>query len=197
MELLETMRVEAGGATPLLDRHLARIANSAPILGFLCDSASLRAAIEQQAIKQKEPVVFRLLLARAGSHELQVKPPPATQITRLVLAQVRVNSADPMLRHKTTSRGIYDAARAGLPPDTDAILVNERGEATETTIANIAVLRGGQWTTPPISCGVLPGTMRAQLLEEGEIVEGQHSLVPGESIRCFNAVRGVFDVSFH
>ena len=102
MELLETMRVEAGGAIPLLDRHLARIANSAQILGFLCHSAELRAAIKREAIKQKESVVFRLLLARDGSHELQVKPMPTNQITRLVLAPTRVNSADPMLRHKTT-----------------------------------------------------------------------------------------------
>jgi branched-subunit amino acid aminotransferase/4-amino-4-deoxychorismate lyase len=198
MELLETMRVEAGGAIPLLDRHLARMANSAQILGFLCHSADLRAAIEREAIKQNEAVVFRLLLARDGKHELQVKPLPTGPITRLVLAQVRVNSADPMLRHKTTARAIYDQARAGLPPDTDAILMNERGEATETTIANIAVLRDGVWTTPQLSCGALPGTLRAQLLEEGKIVEGVIAdFISGERIRCFNAVRRVYDPILH
>lgn len=184
------MRVEAGGTMPLLDRHLARIANSAQILGFLCHSADLRAAIKRKAIKQNELCVFRLLLARDGSHELQVKPLPASQITRLVLSPTRVNSADPMLRHKTTARSLYDSARSGLPPDTDAILVNERGEVTETTIANIAVLRDGVWITPPISCGVLPGTMRAQLIEEGKIAEVViPGLLSGEPVRCFNAVR--------
>lgn len=188
------MRVEAGGAIPVLDRHLTRIANSAQILGFLCHSAELRAAIEREAIKQEAAVVFRLLLARDGSHELQVKPLPTERITRLVIAPVRVDSADPMLRHKTTARTLYDTARTGLPPDTDAILINERGEATETTITNIAVLRDGVWITPPISCGLLPGTMRARLLEEGITVEGVIlDLLAGESVRCFNAVRGVFE----
>ena len=150
--------------------------------------------IEREAIKQNEPVVFRLLLARDGSHLLQVKPLPTGRITRLVLAPVRVNSADPMLRHKTTVRSLYDAARVGLPPESDAILINERGEATETTIANIAVLRDGKWITPPISCGVLPGTMRAQFLDEGKIIEGNvhaDELVSGEPILFFNAVRGL------
>ncbi len=196
MELLETMRVEAGGAIPLLDRHLARIANSAQILGFLCHSAELRAAIKREAIKQKESVVFRLLLARDGSHELQVKPMPTNQITRLVLAPTRVNSADPMLRHKTTARSLYDTARVGLPPNADAILLNERGEATETTIANIAVLRDGVWITPPISCGALAGVMRAQLLDERKLVEAViPALVPGDLIRCLNAVRSIYDAS--
>jgi branched-subunit amino acid aminotransferase/4-amino-4-deoxychorismate lyase len=196
MDLLETMRVEAGGAMPLLERHLERIANSAQILGFLCHSAELRVAIERAAIKQDEPVVFRLLLSRDGAHELQVKPLPTIQITRLVIAHTRVDSADPMLRHKTTARALYDNARAGSPPDTDVILVNERGHATEATIANIAVQRDGRWITPPISCGLLPGVMRAQLLHEGEIVEGVISeLLAGESIRCFNAVRGLYDAS--
>jgi branched-subunit amino acid aminotransferase/4-amino-4-deoxychorismate lyase len=191
MKLLETMRVEAGGAVPLLDRHLARIANSAQILGFLCRSAELRAAIEQEAIKQNEPTMFRLLLARDGAFELQLKPLTPLGITHLHLAERIVNSADPMLRHKTTDRAIYEGA-------TDAILVNERGEATETGIANIAVLRNGRWVTPPIACGLLPGTRRAQLLEDGEIVEGiirTDALVEGETVRHFNA-RGVFEAAF-
>jgi para-aminobenzoate synthetase/4-amino-4-deoxychorismate lyase len=192
MDLLETMRVEAGGAMPLLERHLARLSASARHFDYRCHTTDLRAAILREAIKQNEAVVFRLLLARDGSHELQVRPLPKGRITRLVIADTRVDSADPMLRHKTTARGVYDAARAGLPADTDAILVNERGEATETTIANIAVLRNGV-DAPPVSCGLLPGVLRAQLLEEGKLVEGVLTLVPGETIRCFNAVRGEFE----
>jgi para-aminobenzoate synthetase / 4-amino-4-deoxychorismate lyase len=199
-DLLETMRVEAGGSIPLLPRHLERLGRSARFFGFTYDPDGIPAAILEAASRQTEPAVFRLLLSKEGDYQVQVKPPPSPGVpSRLVLAKLRVNSADPMLRHKTTGRGVYERAREGCDASTDVILINERGEVTETSIANIAVLREGRWVTPPVSCGVLPGTMRAQLLDESKIVEGvirADELVPGEAIRCFNAVRGVFDVPF-
>jgi para-aminobenzoate synthetase/4-amino-4-deoxychorismate lyase len=198
-QLLETMRVEADGTIRLLARHLERLGRSARYFGYACD-AGLPGAILEATAQQSEAGMFRLLLARDGSFELQRKPLPKPGTpSHLVKARLRVNSADPILSHKTTARGIYEQARSGCDADTDVILINERGEATETTILNIAVLRGNQWVTPKLSCGVLPGTMRAQLLDEGQIVEGvvrADQLTPGEAIRCFNAIRGVFDVRF-
>jgi branched-subunit amino acid aminotransferase/4-amino-4-deoxychorismate lyase len=190
MQLLETMKVEADGNIPLLERNLARISSSALVFGFACEVEELRAAILQKAKSDRE-TMFRLLLARDGAFELHLKPMIPFGISRLGLAARRVNSADRWLYHKTTNRTIYEGA-------TDAILINERGEATETGIANIAVLRNGQWVTPAISCGLLPGTRRAQLLEEGAIVEGiilAKDLVPGETVRFFNG-RGVFEAPF-
>jgi branched-subunit amino acid aminotransferase/4-amino-4-deoxychorismate lyase len=190
MQLLETMKVEPDGTIPLLERNLARISASAQVLGFSCEVGALRAAILEKA-KADRNTMFRLLLARDGAFELQLKPMIPFGISRLGLAARRVNSADPMLYHKTTNRTIYEGA-------TDAILVNERGEATETGIANIAVLRDGRWVTPAVGCGLLPGTRRAQLLDEGAIVEGivrAKDLVAGETIRFFNG-RGVFEAIF-
>jgi para-aminobenzoate synthetase/4-amino-4-deoxychorismate lyase len=199
MELLETMRVEADGTIPLLPRHLERLGRSARFFGFSYD-AGLPGAILEAASGQTEPVVLRLVLSKEGDFQLQTKPLPEPGMpSRLVLAKLRVNSADPLLRHKTTARSVYDQAREGYDPATDVILVNERGEITEATIANIAVFRDGRWRTPPVACGVLPGTMRAQLLDEGKIVEGViHSdeLVSAEGIRYFNAVRGISEVHF-
>ncbi len=198
-ELLETMRVEASGSILLLARHLARISASAQYFGYACDVEGLRVGILAEASKQSQAAAVRLLLARDGAYQFQIKPLPSGRISRLIRARGTVNSGDPLLYHKTTARGIYEQARAGCDPETDVILVNERGEATETSILNIAVLRGDRWVTPKLSCGLLPGTMRAQLLEEGRIVEGvvrMDELAPGESIRCFNAVRGIFDIPF-
>ena len=110
---------------------------------------------------------------------------------------MRVNSRDPFLYHKTTNRGIYEEARRDCDIETDAILINERDEITETTIANIAVYRDRQWITPALSSGLLPGVGRAELLARGDILEGVihiDDLMPGEPIRCFNALRGVFDL---
>ncbi|MEO5924314.1 MAG: aminotransferase class IV [Bryobacteraceae bacterium] len=190
MQLLETMKVGADGTIPLLERNLARISASAYVLGFRCDVDELRAAILRKAEASRD-TMFRLILSRDGAFELQLKLMIPFGISRLGLASRVVNSSDPMLYHKTTNRVLYEGA-------TDAILVNQRGEATETGIANIAVLRNGRWVTPPVSCGLLPGTRRAQLLEAGELVEGVvpvKDLVAGETVRFFNA-RGVFEAVF-
>jgi len=50
-------------------------------------------------------------------------------------------------------------------------LWNERGELTETSSANLVVELGSRRLTPPVDCGVLPGTFRAELLARGEIEE--------------------------
>jgi para-aminobenzoate synthetase/4-amino-4-deoxychorismate lyase len=90
---------------------------------------------------------------------------------RVALADQPVNSNDKFLFHKTTNRAIYDQALAQRPHATDVILFNERGEITESSIANVVIELDGQIVTPPQSSGLLAGTFRAQLLEEGKICE--------------------------
>ena len=51
------------------------------------------------------------------------------------------------------------------------ILINDRGEVTETTIATLAVRLDDRWWTPPLAAGLLPGCERAALLEAGSIAE--------------------------
>ena len=116
----------------------------------------------------------------------------------VALAASPIDSANPFLYHKTTNRTIYDDAIAARPGFEDVLLYNERGEVTESTIANLVVEIGGALLTPPIACGLLPGTLRAHLLEEGRIREKVLSLddVRGAS-RCYllNSVRGFHPVS--
>ena len=48
----------------------------------------------------------------------------------------------------------------------EVILLNERGEVSECTSANIFMARGNQVWTPPLSSGCLPGVTRDLLLSE-------------------------------
>jgi para-aminobenzoate synthetase/4-amino-4-deoxychorismate lyase len=82
-----------------------------------------------------------------------------------------VASGDWLLRHKTTNREVYNRARAARPDTDDVLLVNERGEITESTIANVVAEIDGVRVTPPVACGLLPGVFRAALLESGEVRE--------------------------
>lgn len=59
---------------------------------------------------------------------------------------------------------IVDEARAhGFD---DAIVFNSANNVTETGISNLAFLFDGTWFTPPISAGILPGTMRSLAIEK-------------------------------
>ena len=116
---------------------------------------------------------------------------------RVALARAPVDSSDPFLYHKTTNRKVYEAARAACPGYDDVLLFNEQGEVTESTIANVAVDIAGKLCTPPVSCGLLPGTMRAHLLQRGELVERRITvaeLLQARRVLLLNSVRGLYPV---
>lgn len=48
----------------------------------------------------------------------------------------------------------------------DSVLFNEKNEITETAVANLAFYIRGEWVTPPITSGILPGVVRAIAIEE-------------------------------
>jgi para-aminobenzoate synthetase / 4-amino-4-deoxychorismate lyase len=191
------MRVLEGGEIYLLDRHLERLSRSARHFSFTLDAAKTRDDILKSAPRQA--ACLRLMLSKEGVVTLQQMPLPTAYAKRVKLSSIRVNSNHEFLFHKTTNRGVYEAARRECDDETDALLSNERGEITETTIMNVAVFRDGRWITPQVSCGLLSGVMREELLARGEIVEGviqASELQPGEVIRCFNALRGVCEAPF-
>ncbi|HSB60495.1 MAG TPA: aminotransferase class IV, partial [Vicinamibacteria bacterium] len=111
---------------------------------------------------------------------------------RLGLAPGPVDTDSPWLYHKTTRREVYDRALAARPDCEEVLLWNARGEATEATRSNLVVeLPEGRFT-PPVSSGLLPGTLRAQLLARGEVRERVLRLeeVSGRRLFLVNSVRG-------
>jgi para-aminobenzoate synthetase/4-amino-4-deoxychorismate lyase len=90
---------------------------------------------------------------------------------RVALASRPVDSSDRFLFHKTTHRDFYDAELAARPDCDDIVFWNERGEITESSIANVVVPIDGQLFTPPVESGLLAGTFRNQLIHEGKLKE--------------------------
>jgi len=124
-------------------------------------------------------------------------PLPAAQPLRVALARAPVDSSDPFLYHKTTNRKVYETARAACAAFDDVLLFNEKGQITESTIANLAVDIDGRLLTPPVSCGLLPGTLRADLLERGELTERRitpDDLIQNPRVFLLNSVRGLYPV---
>ena len=193
--LLETLLHEPGKGYRRLDGHLARLRASAAYHGFDFDEATVLAALQREAGRfPSKAARVRLLLDRRGRVEVGGAPMPRTaEPVRLAIhAEHPVDPADPFLFHKTTLRDVYEEAKERHPGADDVVLVNTRGEATETTIANLAVRIGDDWFTPPLDSGLLPGCERQALLEEGKLAERQitvQQLREASELVVFSSVR--------
>jgi para-aminobenzoate synthetase/4-amino-4-deoxychorismate lyase len=195
--LLETLRLDAGGVRHAA-RHVARLAASAAWFGFALDAGDVARRLAA-LVPAPAPARVRLLADRDGGVEIEVVPlaggptrPGPAAVTLAVDHQV-VRSDDPFCLHKTTNRAHYDAARARHPHADDVVLVNERGEAVETTIANLLFRRHGRWWTPPLSSGGLAGIGREVLVESGEVVEAvllATDLPACDALEVVNDLRG-------
>ena len=172
-QLLETMRLE-GGRYSLLDRHLARLRASARYFGFAFSPRAIQDCLDRHA--RDSPAAARrarLLVSESGEARVESAPLDALPAgpVRVALAADPVSRSDVFLYHKTTRRDVYDSRR-GLDREVfDVLLSNEDGELTEFTTGNLVVELDGRRWTPPRACGLLAGTMRAELLERAEIAE--------------------------
>lgn len=168
--LIETMRFELGTGILRRNLHSARLRNSAKVLGFEGAEKAL-SALDEATSAASSALRLRLELFADGHHDITSAPFVPTQeatVWRIGAARAaRLSSADPILRHKTSKRSVYDAARAEHSRETidEVILLNEKDEACEGTITNIFVDDGsGTLLTPPLSSGCLAGILRTSLL---------------------------------
>ncbi len=172
-ELLETMRHDPEEGVKHLDRHLRRLAASADYFGFRCDETDVREAVEKaEASAPSAPCRVRLALGKDGTVRVVCTPIASDpDVVRVALDDAPQDPRDIFLFHKTSLRQRYEDARRRHPGVDDVLLVNDRGEVTESTIANVAVRVDDRWVTPPIEAGLLPGIGRAVALEEGILTE--------------------------
>lgn len=190
--LIETLAWD-GARAPRGAAHAARMAGAARRLGFPFAKAGFDAALAGAAPKGA-PARLRITLDAAGAFRAEAQPlPPPLALWRLTLSPQRLSSTDPWLSVKSSQRPLYDAARAALPPGVDEVIfANERGEICEGTITTLFFDRGAGLCTPPLSCGLLPGVLRAALLAEGAREEVLR-LADLPRVRLFagNALRGL------
>ncbi len=191
--LLESLLLERGEYF-LLERHLARLRESAGYFRFTLDETAVRERLEALRRQQAGRCKVRLLLSLDGTLtvEAQDLAAPTGAVLRVAVHTEPVDSSSPFLYHKTTRREVYDRARRSRPDCDDVLLWNERGEMTESCVANLVYAQGGALWTPPRECGLLPGSFRQELLERGEIRERvlRREELPGvEAVHLINSVR--------
>lgn len=216
--LIETLLWELDGGYFLLDGHLKRLEKSALYFSFAYSRREVLEALEL-LVEEKafggQSLRVRLTLAKDGllaltyhaceSPTLFSLPPSPHKdhdsLPAIRVSESKVDSASPWFFHKTSQRGLFDQefAKAGQCALFDCIFVNGGDELTEGCISNLIVYLEGRYVTPPVSSGLLAGTMRAKLLGEQKVklweeVLGREDLYRAEALFCCNSVRGVVQV---
>ena len=178
---------------PDINLHLERMCKSAANLKFKFEISEIKQKIVK--IKSQSRLRCRLTLRFDGKINLTTATlTPNSKNWILGLSETILNSSDPWLLHKSSNRALYDAERANLPDGIDEfIYLNERNEVCEGTITNIFVKKAGQWLTPPLSSGCLPGVLRRKKIEDGSCqvkIVTFSDLHDAEKIIVGNALRG-------
>jgi para-aminobenzoate synthetase/4-amino-4-deoxychorismate lyase len=203
MALIESLLWNGG--LMRLERHMARLEHSAETLGFEFDEAIARQALGTFTGRLDGGAAhkIRLQLDRSGAISVSADPlsakPASSQ--KVMLAAVRVDSQDALLRHKTTCRQVFNAAgaRADQMGLADLIFLNEHGELTEGSRNNVFVRIQGRLLTPPVESGLLPGVFRQAVLDADPQALVQPlplaTLLRAEAVFLCNSVRGWRQVS--
>ena len=191
--LFETVLIR-NGEPQLLQEHLQRWSESAALLGM--DPPPQRNALEpligdaiQRSQLSEADGALRLNWSRGSSAQrgiglpasghhrfwltLQPCTPTFSPVSTITSRHERRNASSRLSRCKTFAYGQSIQARReaqGQGAD-DALLLNTAGALCCGTAANLLVRRRGQWLTPTLSSGCLPGVMRGRALTRGLAVE--------------------------
>jgi para-aminobenzoate synthetase / 4-amino-4-deoxychorismate lyase len=194
--LIETMLWRPGEGWALLREHEMRMLESADYFGFPFSAADLREFLSSLCVGFDSPRRARILLSPEGRLSGECAPLQPFGEGRLLRATLAAKCVDPRERHlyhKTTTRPWYDEARTDLGAYDEILFRNSEGELTEFSYGNLLVEKGGELLTPPILCGLLPGTYRARLIAEGLARESAlrlEDLASCTRVFFINSVRG-------
>lgn len=132
---------------------------------------------------------------------MRMCPPPQKlgSIRAIIAESTRRNEGSPLSQIKSFNYGdnilaMDEAQSAGVE---DAILLNNKGQITCSTIGNIFICERDELITPPLEDGCMDGILRSKILQHYHAIE--RSILPGNLLRSdgiyvVNSVRGAIPV---
>ena len=192
-DLIETMLFDPVEGIQRLEGHLGRMKASAEVLGFAFDRHGARNSLQSATFRLRSAARVRMRLAPSGALAVEVSPlPRLAELPVPVAVRPAPMAADDFrVTHKTSLRASYDSLRheSGAA---EVVFIDEPGFVTEGSWSNIFVERDGQLLTPPLALGLLPGVLRAELIDKGRAVESHLRLADLESgFFIGNSLRGL------
>ena len=193
LKLLETMAWTPDGGVSLRQQHINRLLEAGDHFNIHVDMDRVMDLLN--SVRSDTPLKLRLLIDAHGEPELQVGPLPVEDgaLRTLPVDTIPTDPYNEFLVYKTTTRTRYQEALDRFPDSTDVILWNRRGELTETCVANLVLEIGGDLVTPSHQSGLLPGTLREELLQRGQLSErvlDLDDLRRASRVWTINSVRG-------
>lgn len=184
--LFETLRTE-GVEVEFVDLHLERFTTGLKSLGLpdslLSECEKAIGALAAQLTPDLDLGRLRVGVAIQDQNwtcfatwqPAEVKPSVS-----MTIANVVRDDTWPLIGVKSLNRGHWDSLESTMVRRgaDEILMVNEVGQVTETTRANLLIVKQGMVLTPSLDSGCLPGVIRRVLLEAGAIVE--HPLTPGD-----------------
>lgn len=205
-----------------LDRHLDRMFASASALGMPVTLSSDEAddILNELLDRNNLSDAYLRLTISAGCAPGMVPTGPGEQTVlavagklkrypremyergaRVITTQYRLG---PLSMHKTLSYfpNVLARTQADEAGADEALMLDDRGRPAEGSASNIFAVAGGTVITPHLSCGVLPGVTRAEVLdiarEEGIPIEekspGEAILELADELFLTNTIMGVMPV---
>lgn len=190
-QLIETLKVE--NKTPLLwKEHLNRLKTSAKKLNFVFNQ-------DIENIKFSKDGMYRILLSKNGDFNIVIKDLDEISNNKIIISDKAVDPKNIFLYHKVTYRPYYEKSLEKIKRNEiyDEIFFNRKGELTEGSRSNIILKINGELYTPHLECGLLNGTYRQKMLNDGickEKILYREDLLKAENIYCINSVRGMREV---
>jgi para-aminobenzoate synthetase/4-amino-4-deoxychorismate lyase len=194
--LIETLRWDSNFVR--LERHLDRMALSAKELSIPFARGEAYRVLTKAVSDCRGLSRVRLELRESG--DLYCTTDTLTvenQAWRFAISSERISSQDRLLAHKTTWRDLYEHERERLCANgaaDEVLFLNERDELTEGSRTNIFLRLGRSLFTPAAECGLLPGILRAEMIERAECAERVltlQDLARADDIYLGNSLRGL------
>jgi len=200
--LIETILWTQEAGFALIDRHLDRMEASAHYFQIAFDRRAVLDLLDSWAAMICEPRQrVRLTLHETESLAVTATPLPDPvsdpAALRFIIAPERMDSQNLWLAHKTTNRAFLDAPRQRAAAEhgvDEVVFCNEEGSLTEGSITSLFIERDGVLLTPPLEAGLLPGTLRAELIATGVAREARLTLADletADAVYLGNSVRGL------
>ena len=172
----ESLRTYSGRAFAL-EQHLDRLEQTLNELKIAAPTrAQLVQGVEETIAANPATPFGRLRITVLGDGNWMVthiEYKPETRFLKLSLSHIKRYSLDltsgiKTISYQASAVALRQAASKGFD---DAVFINEQGEVMESALANLLWLKDGQWFTPDLNSGCLPGVIRALLVENFGVIQ--------------------------